>query len=210
MAQNGASGIGSGRFALHAVASMRPERGAGHFTYSPLIFSAYRPSAAPPQASSASWSVHHHQPVTQRKSAPPIEGVSTDGSSLPPVETKFVPASVTTNAKRQAASFVFHCEDCGVTETSQARRGPSGPRTLCNRCDPAVMPSTCALHTYHIDMLQTLCTIDARASTLRTLTIFKVRYPLPARGAFPGKCPTTHVDRRPCRALSRFPPRAVG
>lgn len=35
---------------------------------------------------------------------------------------------------QQSELPLFVCQQCGPTRTRQIRRGPTGPRTLCNRC----------------------------------------------------------------------------
>ena len=83
----------------------------------------YRTSAPPPP----------HQP-------PPGEHVGTPHHylHLPPRQPSPVPRK---SAKRQAdhkSKVPTKCLGCGATETPEWRRGPLGPRTLCNACVSAL------------------------------------------------------------------------
>lgn len=67
-------------------------------------------------------------------------------SGLPPPRARPQPqdpvpikrARTTNNEKDKPATF---CRGCGATETPEWRRGPLGPRTLCNACVSCLLPS---------------------------------------------------------------------
>lgn len=102
---------------------------------------AWVPAPPPVQGKFSRWTYREHtysftdiRPPTVLKrhlditGAPPMEQCAF-GVLLP--HTRDAPY---TRPSLAGVTITVHCDRCGITQTSERRRGPNGRRTLCNKC----------------------------------------------------------------------------
>ena len=75
-------------------------------------------------------------PVKRRATSSALDETQPDPDSSEVREEADARSKGESSESKNSPFFRFFCQDCGDTYTTQKRKGPNGPATLCNRCAP--------------------------------------------------------------------------